>query len=82
MQRLEPQRWHAMGVARVPYHIYNDPQIYAREQERIFCGKSWNYVGLSTEIPKPGDFIPDCSDFALQISARLLFRAKPSNFFA
>jgi len=56
MQRLEPQRWHAMGIARVPYHIYTDPQIYAREQERIFCGKSWNYVGLSTEISNPGDF--------------------------
>lgn len=56
MERFEPQRWHAMGIARVPYHIYTDPQIYAREQERIFCGKSWNYVGLSTEIPNPGDF--------------------------
>lgn len=56
MERFEPQRWHAMGIARVPYHIYTDPQIYAREQERIFCGKSWNYVGLSAEIPNPGDF--------------------------
>ena len=45
-----------MGIARVPYHIYTDPQIYAREQARIFGGKSWNYVGLSAEIPDPGDF--------------------------
>ena len=56
MERFKPQRWHEMGIARVPYHVYTDPQIYAREQERIFRGRSWNYVGLSAEIPNPGDF--------------------------
>ena len=56
MERFDSQPWPAMGIARVPYHIYSDPRIYAREQERIFCGKSWNYVGLSAEIPNPGDF--------------------------
>lgn len=56
MERLKSQRWHEMGTARVPYHVYTDPQIYAREQERIFRGRSWNYVGLAAEIPNPGDF--------------------------
>jgi len=41
---------------RIPYKFYTDPAIYAREQERIFGGRTWNYVGLSAEIPNPGDF--------------------------
>jgi salicylate 5-hydroxylase large subunit len=41
---------------RIPYDIYTDPAIYEREQERIFRGSSWNYVGLSAEVPQPGDF--------------------------
>ena len=56
MDRVTPQRWHEMGIARVPYRVYTDPRIYALEQERIFRGPSWNYVGLSAEIPNPGDF--------------------------
>jgi salicylate 5-hydroxylase large subunit len=40
----------------VPYEIYTDPAIYAREQERIFGGRSWNYVGLEAEIPRRGDY--------------------------
>ena len=42
--------------SRIPYKFYSDPALYTREQERIFCGSSWNYVGLSTEIPNRGDF--------------------------
>jgi salicylate 5-hydroxylase large subunit len=48
--------WPKEGVARIPYWIYTDPELYAREQERIFCGPSWNYVALEAEIPNPGDF--------------------------
>jgi salicylate 5-hydroxylase large subunit len=42
--------------ARIPYDIYSDRAIYEREQERIFRGRSWNYVGLEAEIAKHGDF--------------------------
>jgi salicylate 5-hydroxylase large subunit len=48
--------WPAEGVTRVPFWVYSDPDIYAREQERIFAGPSWCYVGLTAEIPNPGDF--------------------------
>lgn len=41
---------------RIPYDIYTDPEIYQREQERIFCGRTWNYVALAAEVPNPGDF--------------------------
>lgn len=48
--------WPEAGVSRVPYWIYSDPDIYAREQERIFSGSTWNYVGFESEIPSAGDF--------------------------
>ena len=49
-------RWPEAGVSRVPYWVYTDPAIYQREQERIFRGASWSYVGLVAEVPEPGDF--------------------------
>jgi salicylate 5-hydroxylase large subunit len=40
----------------VPFWVYTDPDVYAREQQRVFGGQSWSYVGLDTEIAAPGDF--------------------------
>ena len=48
--------WPELGSARVPYWVYQDPDVYALEQERIFSGPTWNYVGLEAEIPNPGDY--------------------------
>jgi len=48
--------WPQEGISRIPYWIYSDPEIYAQEQERIFCGPSWNYVALEAELPHSGDF--------------------------
>ena len=41
---------------RVPYRLYHDAAIYKAEQERIFKGPTWSYLGLEVEIPNPGDF--------------------------
>ncbi len=41
----------------VPDWVYTDQRIYEREQERIFFGRHWNFVGLECEVPKPGDYI-------------------------
>jgi salicylate 5-hydroxylase large subunit len=49
-------QWPAEGISRIPYWVYTDPEIYQREQERIFCGKSWSYVALEAEIPNAGDY--------------------------
>lgn len=49
--------WPVEGSRRVPGWLYTDPSIYALEQERIFGGRSWNYVGLAAEIPRSGDFL-------------------------
>lgn len=43
--------------ARVPDWIYTDERIYEHELQRIFLGRSWNYVGLDCELPEPGNYI-------------------------
>jgi phenylpropionate dioxygenase-like ring-hydroxylating dioxygenase large terminal subunit len=53
----DPTRiWPKEGVTRVPYWVYQDEDIYRREQERIFRGATWNFLGLEAELPQPGDF--------------------------
>jgi hypothetical protein len=47
------QQWPQAGESRVPNWIYTDPEIFAREQERIFEGPNWLYVCLEAEIPNP-----------------------------
>ena len=44
------------GPSRAPYWTFTDPLVYAREQERIFRGRVWHYVGLEAEVANPGDF--------------------------
>lgn len=49
-------QWPQEGLTAIPDWIYTHPQIYAREVERIFHGRSWNFVALEAEIPNPGDY--------------------------
>src|SRR5947208_8341290 len=53
---LTAEIWPALDYSRVPYRLYHDAALYAREQERIFGGPVWSFLGLEAEIPKPGDF--------------------------
>src|ERR1700751_16809 len=48
--------WPALDYSRFPYRLYHDAEIYACEQERIFRGPVWSFLGLDAEIPNPGDF--------------------------
>lgn len=48
--------WPDQGLTRVPYALYTDPEIYARERQRLFLGQTWNYLALECEIPNPGDY--------------------------
>ena len=52
----ESRAWPAEGLARVPYWVYQDESIYAREQERVYRGATWNFVGLEAELANAGDF--------------------------
>lgn len=40
----------------IPYAAFTDNDYYVREQENIFCGETWSFVGLDAEIPNPGDY--------------------------
>ncbi|MGH7805050.1 MAG: Rieske 2Fe-2S domain-containing protein, partial [Candidatus Binatia bacterium] len=51
-----PVSWPAEGESRVPYRVFLDPEIYDREQETIYRGRTWCFLGLEAEVPKPGDF--------------------------
>lgn len=42
--------------SRIPYKVFSSDQIYALEQERIYRGPTWSFLGLEAEIPKPGDY--------------------------
>ena len=49
-------RWSVEGITRIPYHVFFDPTVYNQEQECIFRGRTWNYVGLEAEVLNPLDF--------------------------
>jgi phenylpropionate dioxygenase-like ring-hydroxylating dioxygenase large terminal subunit len=49
--------WPAEGVARVPYVVYSDEAIFKQEQEAIFRGPIWHFLGLEAQIPEPGCFV-------------------------
>jgi anthranilate 1,2-dioxygenase large subunit/terephthalate 1,2-dioxygenase oxygenase component alpha subunit len=52
----EVRAWPAEGLTRVPYWVYQDEGIYEREQQRIYRGAAWSFLGLEAELPEPGDF--------------------------
>jgi len=49
--------WPNARWTRVPNWAYTDPEVFQREQARIFEGPSWLYVCLEAEIPNAGDFV-------------------------
>jgi anthranilate 1,2-dioxygenase large subunit len=49
-------KWPAEGIARAPYRLFTDPEIYKLEQERIFRGRAWNFLCLAVDIPEAGDY--------------------------
>ncbi len=48
--------WPNEGLTRVPYDLYDSPEIYARERQRLFMGPTWNVLGFDCEVPNPGDY--------------------------
>ena len=56
MTRWQELSWPREDCSRVPYPVFSDPEIFAREQARIFRGPVWCYAALEAEIPNPGDY--------------------------
>jgi anthranilate 1,2-dioxygenase large subunit/terephthalate 1,2-dioxygenase oxygenase component alpha subunit len=52
----EPRTWPAEGLTRVPYWVYQDEEIYRREQALVFRGATWTFLGLEAELPAAGDW--------------------------
>lgn len=50
-------RWPAADFTQVPFSVHIDPTLFELEQERIFRGRAWHYLGLEAEIPHVGDFV-------------------------
>jgi anthranilate 1,2-dioxygenase large subunit len=48
--------WPHEDTMRVPYQVYVDPDLYEREQQRLFQGPTWNFLVLEAEIPNAGDY--------------------------
>lgn len=40
----------------IPAHIYNDAELFALEQQRLFS-RVWLFVGHESEVPAPGDYV-------------------------
>jgi anthranilate 1,2-dioxygenase large subunit/terephthalate 1,2-dioxygenase oxygenase component alpha subunit len=51
------QAWPAEGATRVPYWVYQDEDVYRRELERIWRGRTWSYLCLEAELPEPTSFV-------------------------
>lgn len=48
--------WPAEGLSRVPMQVFSDPEVYMWEQDLIFRGPTWNFLGFEIEAPRPNDF--------------------------
>jgi anthranilate 1,2-dioxygenase large subunit/terephthalate 1,2-dioxygenase oxygenase component alpha subunit len=49
--------WPAEGATRVPYWVYQDPDVYREELQRIWRGPTWCFLGLDAELPDAGSFL-------------------------
>lgn len=49
--------WPAEGFGRVPFQVFCDFAIHEREDERLFRGPHWNFLGLEGELPDEGDYL-------------------------
>jgi anthranilate 1,2-dioxygenase large subunit/terephthalate 1,2-dioxygenase oxygenase component alpha subunit len=44
-------------LTRVPYQVYSDRELAAREQARLFEGPVWNFLCLEAELPNVNDYV-------------------------
>jgi anthranilate 1,2-dioxygenase large subunit len=45
------------GLTRVPYWAFQRRDLFDREQQRLFQGPHWSYLGLAEEVKAPGDYV-------------------------
>ncbi len=55
-ETLDAFSWPAGDTRAVPYAVFTDPAIFAREQRLIYQGPTWHFLALEDEIKNTGDF--------------------------
>lgn len=53
---IEGLVWPEEGLQCIPDWVYTSEAVYTREVERIFHGRTWNFVALEAEVPNAGDY--------------------------
>ena len=53
---MAPLDWKPDDFSEIPYSVYSDEEVYARELKQLFQGDTWNFLGLDCEIPEPGNY--------------------------
>ncbi|WP_324741222.1 aromatic ring-hydroxylating dioxygenase subunit alpha [Pseudomonas veronii] len=53
---IEDCKWPNDDLHIIPDWVYTSHAVYDREVERIFHGRTWNFVALEAEIPNTGDY--------------------------
>ena len=48
--------WPNTDGSRTPYRVFTDQEIHDLEQEKIYRGRTWNFLALEAELPKAGDY--------------------------
>ncbi|AQV98002.1 biphenyl 2,3-dioxygenase [Cupriavidus necator] len=53
---LDDCRWPEDALHYIPDWVYTSQAVHDLELQKIFRGRSWNYVALEAEIPNAGDY--------------------------
>jgi anthranilate 1,2-dioxygenase large subunit len=53
---ISPDNIRKLRVSEIPYAYHSAPETESLEQQHIFEGPTWVYVGIDLEIPEPGSF--------------------------
>jgi nitrite reductase/ring-hydroxylating ferredoxin subunit len=56
MENTSPLVWPSDDYTRTPYEVYTSDDIFAQEQQKIFNGQTWVFLGLECELNCPGDY--------------------------
>lgn len=49
-------KWPEDAAHFIPDWVYTSEAVYDQEMDKIFRGRSWNFVALEAEVPNTGDF--------------------------
>ena len=48
--------WPKEGLTRVPFWLFQEPEVLSREQNSLFHGPCWQFLCVEADLPNPGNF--------------------------